>query len=172
MRCILPAGNYPNLTHLKLYKFDQNTALEYFQSKYLLSFSLILRPDYLDDSAFAHIFKQHITDLILVFNDHDSPMTSLKDYTISVYTRILILFENLQHLNIHGSSIATYPGLSLCDLSANTFSSSILTKLCINLSTFDDCLYLLDGRLNQLTILIVRIYNIGVSSLIVHKTVN
>jgi hypothetical protein len=35
MRCILPAGNYPNLTHLKLYKFDQNTALEYFQSKYL-----------------------------------------------------------------------------------------------------------------------------------------
>jgi len=35
MRCILLAGNYPNLTHLKLYKFDQNTALEYFQSKYL-----------------------------------------------------------------------------------------------------------------------------------------
>jgi hypothetical protein len=33
MKYILSAGNYPNLTHLKLYEFSQDTALEYFQSK-------------------------------------------------------------------------------------------------------------------------------------------
>ncbi len=38
-----------------------------------------------------------------------------------------------------------------------TFSSSTLTKLCINIDNFDDCLALLDGRLKQLTTFIVQV---------------
>ncbi|CAF4060668.1 unnamed protein product [Rotaria magnacalcarata] len=38
-----------------------------------------------------------------------------------------------------------------------TFSSSILTELCINTNNFDDCLALLDGRLKQLTSLILQV---------------
>ncbi len=37
-----------------------------------------------------------------------------------------------------------------------TFSSSTLTKLCINVYSFDDCLALLDGRLKQLTTFVVQ----------------
>ncbi len=38
-----------------------------------------------------------------------------------------------------------------------TFSSSTLAKLCINVNYFDDVRGLLDGRLKQLTTLIVEI---------------
>jgi len=127
---------------------------------------------YLDESPFVHIFKQQITDLTLIYNDNDGIITSLKDYTTNVYAHILTFFKNLRNLSINGSSITAYPGLSLCDLPSTTFSSLILTKLCINVSTFDDCLYLLDGRLNQLNILIVRIYDINAPSLIVHNKVS
>jgi hypothetical protein len=35
MKCILLAGNYPNLTSLKLFNFDQEIALNYFKGKYI-----------------------------------------------------------------------------------------------------------------------------------------
>jgi hypothetical protein len=38
-----------------------------------------------------------------------------------------------------------------------TFSSLTLTKLCIHVHSFDDCLVLLDGRLKQLTKFIVEV---------------
>ncbi len=38
-----------------------------------------------------------------------------------------------------------------------SFSSSTLTKLCINLTDFYECLALLDGRLKQLTTFIVQV---------------
>ncbi|CAF3284153.1 unnamed protein product [Rotaria socialis] len=44
------------------------------------------------------------------------------------------------------------------DLPSTTFSSSILTKLCISLNTLQDCLSLLDGRLKQLSTLIVIVH--------------
>ena len=97
---VLLAGNYLNLTNLKLFKFGQNIALQYFKNELL----------------FSHIFKQQITDLTLIYNDNDGLITSLKDYTINIYSHILTFFKNLQHLSIQGSSIAAYPGLSLCDL--------------------------------------------------------
>jgi hypothetical protein len=50
-----------------------------------------------------------------------------------------------------------FPSLSLYNLSSMTFSSSILTKLCINVCDFNDCLDLLDGRLKQLTTFIVEV---------------
>ncbi len=40
---------------------------------------------------------------------------------------------------------------------------SILTKLTINVATFDDCLYLLDGRFNRLSTLIIDIEKISIS---------
>ncbi len=65
-----------------------------------------------------------------------------------------------------------YPGLSLCGLPLTTFSSPILTHLYINVKTFDDCLYLLDGRLRKLTTLCVTVYSIDYYSRIVHNMVS
>jgi hypothetical protein len=95
----------------------------------------------------------------------------LKEYTTNVYAPLLILFQNLKHLSIIESSITNYPPLSICHLPSTTFSSSILTKLCIDVCSFDDCLYLLDGRLKQLTIFIVRICFIRNDSSSIHYTV-
>jgi hypothetical protein len=97
---------------------------------------------------------------------------SLKDYTRNVYAHILNFCKNLKHLNIIAPSVASYPGLSLCHLPSTTFFSLILTHLCINVNTFDDCLYVLDGRLKQLTTFIVTVYFIDESLSIVHNMVS
>ncbi len=109
----------------------------------------------LDNSLFEHIRKQ-ITDLILIGNENKSGRGS-KYYTMDVYAIILIFFKNLKHLTIVPSSINYHPPLSLNDLPSTTFFSSTLTKLRIYVLNFDDCLALLDGRLKQLTTLIVQI---------------
>ena len=80
-------------------------------------------------------------------------------------------FKNLRCLNIIESNGAAYPGLSLFNLSPDTFHSSILTDLYIHVETFNDCLYLLDGRLKQLTTLSIIVHSMNNSSTIVHKMV-
>ena len=102
----------------------------------------------LDESLFKSIFQRQITSLILVNNDNNDQIDSLKDYRKNVYGYILSFFENLKKFTIVESSV-WYPRLSFDDLSPNFFSSSTLTDLCINVKNFDDCLYLLDGRLEQ-----------------------
>jgi len=126
----------------------------------------------LDESRLRHIFQQQITDLILRNNDNNYMIESLKNYTMNVYGHILSFFKNLQHFSIIETFDVIYPGLSLCDLPSTTFFSSNLTYLCINVMTFDDCLYLLDGRLKQLTTFIVEIYSINNLPSIVHNMVS
>ncbi|CAF1663866.1 unnamed protein product, partial [Rotaria sordida] len=139
MECILDAGIYPNLTELKIFNFNKAIVSRYF----------------IDDSLFGHIFKQQITDLVLVSNDNNIEITQ-KEYTKDVYAIIFTFFENLKHLSIVSASINDYPPLSLYISPPLTFSSSTLTKLCINVHAFDDCLALLDGRFKQLTTFIVQ----------------
>ena len=99
-------------------------------------------------------------------------METAENYTRNVYAHILTFFKNLKHLSVLETLVSSYRGMSLYDLPSTTFFSSTLTHLCINVNTFDDCLYLLDGRLQQLSTFIVRIYYIDDSSLIVHNTVS
>ncbi|CAF1493808.1 unnamed protein product [Rotaria sordida] len=131
MECILLATDYPNLTELKLFNFNQEIALNYFTNQ----------------SSLRYIFQQKITNLIL-------------------------FFKNLKHLSIIKTLNSPYPPLSICDSPSTIFFSSTLTHLCINVYTLDDCLYLLDGRLKQLTTLIVQISYIHKSSLIIHNMNN
>ncbi|CAF1259837.1 unnamed protein product [Adineta steineri] len=62
-----------------------------------------------------------------------------------------------------------YPPLSLCYSPSTSFSSPILTHLYINVETFDDCLYLLDGRLSKLTTLCVNVYHMDTFDGYVHN---
>ncbi|CAF1211017.1 unnamed protein product [Adineta steineri] len=66
-------------------------------------------------------------------------------------------------------SVMSNPPLSLCYLPSTSFSSPILTHLNINVETFDDCFYLLDGRLRELTTLCVDVYHIDTFEEIVHN---
>jgi hypothetical protein len=123
------------------------------------------------DESVRAIFEVQITNRILVNDDPYEMADSFANYTTNIYAHILRFFKNLKKLNVD-SSHESYPPLSLCDLSLNSFSSSTLTHLCINVNTLDDCLYLLDGRLQQLTTLSVNVDIIDDSSTIVHSMVN
>ena len=111
----------------------------------------------LEETPFRHIFRQQITRLDLINEDWECAVGSLRDYTKTVYAQIFTCFEHLEHLNIIQTSVCAYPALFVRDLQPNIFSST-LTYLCVNVGTFTDCLYLLDGRLKQLTTFLVRIY--------------
>ncbi|CAF2986919.1 unnamed protein product [Rotaria socialis] len=153
MERILLAANYSNLTELKIINFQRDNSSRYFA----------------DDSSLRHIFKRQITKLDLFVKDCEREVGSLKDYTKNVFAQVLTSFENLNHLNVTGTMIPASPGLSICYLSSNTFSSSTLTYLCINVSYFTDCLCLLDGRLKHLSTFIVRIYCMDTDLSIVHN---
>ena len=96
----------------------------------------------------------------------------MANYTTNVYSHILTFFKNLKNLSIMEPYGMLYPGLSLCDLPSTTFSSGILTHLYINVETFDDCLYLLDGRLRKLATLCVIVHYMDTSSGIIHNMVS
>ncbi|CAF1423124.1 unnamed protein product, partial [Rotaria sp. Silwood1] len=81
----------------------------------------------------------------------------------------LFNFTNLKHLSIIEAHNRSYPS---CDSPSISFSSATLSYLSINVSIFDDCLYLLDGRLKQLTTLIVQICKTSKSSSVIPITSN
>ena len=54
----------------------------------------------LDDSLFRHIFKQQITDLILIINENNIEITSMKTIPRMFMQLSLDFFENLKHLTI------------------------------------------------------------------------
>jgi hypothetical protein len=99
-------------------------------------------------------------------------ITSLKTYTTNVYAHILTFFEQLKHLTIVASSSNDYPPLSLSDILSTTLFSTTLTHLSINISSFNDCFAILDGRFNQLSTFIVKIPYITDFSSIVQNTVS
>ncbi|CAF4590366.1 unnamed protein product, partial [Rotaria sp. Silwood2] len=142
MERILFAADYPNLNKLKIFNFNDTIILHYFTIK----------------SPFRHIFRQQITDLILVFENNFNGI-SWKHYTTDVYKYILRFFKNLKHLSITGLVPEYFPSLVLCNLSLTTFHSSTLHKLSIHVMFYDDLLVLLDGRLKQLNTLNVVIIN-------------
>ncbi len=92
-------------------------------------------------------------------NEGDIEITRI-EYTENVYAIIFDFFKNLKHLSIIPSSINDYPPLSLHFSLPLIFSSSTLTKLCINISNFNDCLALLDGRFKQLNTFIVEVKHV------------
>ncbi|CAF1244156.1 unnamed protein product [Adineta steineri] len=81
-------------------------------------------------------------------------------------------YPKLAHLKIKDSSIAAYPGVLLSDLRSTIFYSSTLTELSIYVHTFNDCLYLLDGRLSQLKSFTVRVYDVDAPLWITHNQNN
>ncbi|CAF4201921.1 unnamed protein product [Rotaria sp. Silwood2] len=155
MKRILLVADYPNLTELKLFNFNGKIVSRYFT----------------DEAPFRRIFQRQITDLILVFESNFNEI-SVKHYTTDVYEYILKFFENLKHLSIIGSYPRFFPPLVLRNLPLATFSSSILNKLCIHVMSYADCFALLDGRLKQLTTLIVDILDIEYHSSNVYNMVS
>jgi hypothetical protein len=107
----------------------------------------------------------------LIVDDHNKTISSWRKYTKEVYAHILTYCENLKHFTIKYSQ-GPYATFSLYNLPSNTFSSSSLTYLNVNILDFNDCLYLLDGRLKQLHTCMVQVSRMEENFSNAHNLVN
>ncbi|CAF4505801.1 unnamed protein product, partial [Rotaria sp. Silwood2] len=114
-----------------------------------------------------HILKDQISSLVI-----DSSTNEIQrlpaDNNTTMFTYIFTTFTNLQFLNF-GASLLYHQRLSFCT-SPLTIISTNLLKLHVYLADFSDCLYLLDGRFNQLHTLSANIFFIASSSLTINNT--
>ncbi|CAF1579846.1 unnamed protein product [Rotaria sp. Silwood1] len=150
MERILLASNYPNLCGLGLYNIDEDAATYLF---------------YHECSDF-HIFKNQILSLVIKLDDKKQPF--IRNILTHIFRYILTMFTNLCYLNFQASSIYSQQ-ISFDTLPRKPIFSSTLLKLHVNLENFNDCLYLLDGRLNQLHTFYVNISIINSYRTIINK---
>ncbi|CAF4776835.1 unnamed protein product, partial [Rotaria sp. Silwood2] len=103
-----------------------------------------------------HKFKNQISSLIVDIRENKARRTT--DNIIKrVFIHILTTFTNLKYLNF-GQSLR-YERLSFY-LSPPSVICSTLLELHVNLQYLADCLYLLDGRFDQLHTLNIHIPDI------------
>ncbi|CAF3478543.1 unnamed protein product [Rotaria sp. Silwood2] len=140
MEKILLAGDYPNLTQLKLFNFNGKIVSRYFTC----------------ESPFRHIFQEQIADLILVFEKNFNAISN-KLYATNLYGYVFNFFVNLKHLSIIGLFPYRVPCLKFRQLPLTICFHSTLYKLSLSVQNLEDCYALLDGRLKQLTTLILHI---------------
>lgn len=102
--------------------------------------------------------------------NHSDKSNTTEDMSTIIFTNIFTIFSNLQYLNFVPCSIFCQI-LSFYVSSPPIFSSNLL-ELHVNLNTFTDCLYLLDGRSKQLRKFYVNISGITPSHLVIDNQVN
>jgi hypothetical protein len=109
----------------------------------------------LEENRLTHIFKNQITRLVITISDNKKKYLTDEEQ-ISVFTHILSAFSNIRCLKLYSPSDSCVQRLSF-ENHRPTFFSSTLMEFHVCLQSFNDCLYLLDGRFNQLHTLIVTV---------------
>ncbi|CAF3960244.1 unnamed protein product [Rotaria sp. Silwood1] len=142
---VLYATNYPNLNHLGL------CDIEYKVARSLLA----------DESPLTDMFKNQISSLFINLSDEDD-LISTGAMTSAIFNEIFNGCTNLQCLKIN-------PYLFFRDtvndcMTHRTSICSTLLELHVRVSRTDDCLYILDGRFDQLRKLYVTCEDIFVGS--------
>jgi len=94
-----------------------------------------------------------------------------EDTMTAVCVRVFTVFTHLRYFNKYSPEYMYFPRLSF-NVELPRFFSSTLTELHINLEDSNDCLYLLDGRFNNLRVLYVNIGFIFPRSVMIGNKVN
>ena len=98
--------------------------------------------------------------------------TTIELFYENIFSLILSLCKQLVDLSFIEWLPKRRMSISIFKLPKTSCVSSTLTKLEIRINTFDDCLYLLDGRLEFLSTLIVDIGKISISRSNIDNTVS
>ncbi|CAF4196379.1 unnamed protein product, partial [Rotaria sp. Silwood2] len=112
------------------------------------------------ESFLIRVFKNQILSLVIDIQTHQGCAYEIEEINKFIYTQIFTMFSVLQYLDFHPSCSA-YPRVSFGISPSNVFSSTLL-ELHIMVHTYADCLYLLDGRFNQLHTFYVTIFDVTV----------
>lgn len=118
---------------------------------------------------FSHIDRSKILSFVIDVSENKKQI-STHDVSRIVFTHVLTTFSNLRYLKI-GPSLTWYHGISFGISPPSLFSSTLL-ELHVSLISFTDCLYLLDGRFDQLHTLHVNIPKIAASTSTIKNEVN
>ncbi|CAF4044009.1 unnamed protein product [Rotaria sp. Silwood1] len=147
---VLYIGNYSNLHKLTLVNLQLEVASH--------------------GSSFIHIFKHKILHLTLTIKDGNTARY-IRKLSTNVFTTILKMFTNLTHLDFCLTDICSYPPSSFINLVPTTSYPSNIIHLNVSVYNFDDCLYLIDGRLSQLQRFIVEVDDIYTTSMTINNMV-
>jgi hypothetical protein len=118
---------------------------------FALVFSFILFYLYLDETLSSGIFKHQVSTLFITIDTNKKTSSTV----VNIFNEILNTFTSLIHLILYESLYDNRVQLYFSDPPPHTFRSSTLLKLNVKVQCFEDCLYLLDGRFNQLHTLYV-----------------
>jgi hypothetical protein len=168
MKEILDAGAYPELHSLSLLNFEESILHEYLTSMiFELENNEIVFFSIIDNSIFRDLLAKQIVHLN-IFNIK----TTVDDFgrtLAKIFLLILSLCKKLTVLNIGDIFPTSKCSFTIAFLRSETWMYSNLIKLKINVPLFHDCLYLLDGRLDSLSTLIVNVNKIhGIAPLTVN----
>lgn len=98
--------------------------------------------------------------VITIGNDTEQPLK--KNIIVNIFTQMFTVFTNLRYLNFDPR--LNYQERLSIDPQCPKFFCSTLRELHVNLDDFKTCLYLLDGRFNQLDTFYVNITSIEFSN--------
>lgn len=104
----------------------------------------------LDETLASSLFRNQIRKLMITIDNqhphHDDTEINMLNLLIEIFT----VFINLTELMVAEFLYRDRVRLYLNPAPSATFSSSALKKLNIKVHCFEDCLFILDGRFNQL----------------------
>ncbi|CAF1129772.1 unnamed protein product [Rotaria sordida] len=135
--------NYPQLHSLSLVNFKQKILLQYLTGDTIVC-SLLT-------NQIKHLDVEIKDDITREFSDENES---------NMFELILSLGKCLVNLTFSEWFSGKSLHISTLNITSTGCVSSSLTKLKIEVNTFDDCLYLLDGRLQCLSTLIIKIFEI------------
>ncbi|CAF2083744.1 unnamed protein product, partial [Rotaria magnacalcarata] len=140
---IFHAVDYAQLYSLSLVNFSQEILLRHI----------------IDNAVIHRLMTEQITCLNIQVSDKIRSDFSVKNHS-NILSLILFIRENLNDLTFSHWFIGLGLTFFMYKLSSTSCVSSTLTKLSIFVNTFDDCLFLLDRRLESLSTLIINIVQI------------
>ena len=106
---------------------------------------------HLDQNGLMDVLKNEITSLLINITGNKS-RNKVNDLNKLILSQIFLKFDKLQYLNFGpppGCSPWAFSALSFEQSSPDFFSCTLL-ELHVVVDSCSDCLYLLDGRFNQL----------------------
>ncbi|CAF1146365.1 unnamed protein product [Adineta steineri] len=129
---VLCAANYPNLHSLTLHNINEKSA------------------EYLTDQTLLDIFKKQIRTLSITICDDYNDFHEMTRSVAKIFDKILNVFINLTSFVLNDAWYKIRVRLTFHNPFFPNIRSSTLLKLIIRVESINDCLYLLDGRYNQL----------------------
>ena len=120
-----------------------------FKHQKFLQFTLALYL-FIDETLSSSILKKQVRKLLVTIDNQYQYDDDIEMDETDLFIGIFAFFVNLTDLTVAEFSYRDRVRLYLGPAPSAAFSSSTLLKLTIKVAYFDDCLFILDGRFNQL----------------------